>query len=285
MIVHPTYALLARATPKPLRGVAHRILHHRLGPGFALDLQAFRDRRVLIVGPARTVEDDLAELGCAGFDTVVRMNNGLDTPIAAVPGHPYRCDVLFHCLTAETRPVAPENLRRAGVRLIVHRLPTRGDFLRTVAFAGDLPPATDLRIAPLAHHRALCRRLGGFAPTTGLVCASLLLASPAQAVGIAGFTFFTTRYVPDYDARDRTDAETRQRVRARGHHSPEREARLLMQLVDEARARGMEVMLGPGILAAAARVGEALPGCDGAPAGLPLGGTDRRAGTGNGRRP
>ena len=50
MIVHPTYALLARATPKPLRGVAHRILHHRLGPGFALDLQAFRDRRVLIVG-------------------------------------------------------------------------------------------------------------------------------------------------------------------------------------------------------------------------------------------
>lgn len=273
MTVHPAYALLARVTPKPLRGVAHRVLHRRLGAGFELDLGQFRGRRVLIVGPARTVGDDLAELASGGFDTVIRMNNGLDTPIAAVPGHPYRCDVLFHCLTAEARPVTPQALRRAGVRLIVHRLPTRGDFLRTVAFAGNLPAGTDLRIAPLDHHLALSRRLGGFAPTTGLVCASLLLASPAQAVGIGGFTFFTTRYVPDYDPRDRTDAQTRRRVRARGHHSPEGEARLLMRLAEEARARGMEVLLGPHVLAAAAKVQDIFP----APKGEPLVPAPRRS--------
>lgn len=243
--------LLARHMPKPLRPLAYRLLYPRLMPGYAFDPHVLDGRRVLIAGPARTIESDLAALDPAGFDLVIRMNNGLDTPIAALGPNPYRCEVLFHSLTADIRPVTAQNLRRAGVRTLVHRVPKRGVFLRTIALSDRLPPEIDLRATPVSLHDGLARRLDGHSPTTGLICASLALASSARTVAICGFTFFSTCYVAAYDDADDCDEASAGRVRVRGHHAPDREARLLMTLVEQARARGVEVILGSGVQVAA----------------------------------
>lgn len=250
MSIHPIHRLLARA-PGPLRPLAWRFLYPRLLPGVALDPRVFAARRVLIAGPARTIESDLSDLDPGQFDLVVRMNNGLDTPLPALGANPWRCEILFHSLTADTRPVTPENLRRAGVGTVVHRVPKRSAFLRTLAFRSQLDPAIDLRIVPVDHHDALSRQLGGHSPTTGLVCASVILNAGPRTLAICGFTFFSTRYVDRYDDGDRSDADTVQRIRQKGHHAPEQEARLLMGMVDQARERGVEVILGAGVQRAA----------------------------------
>ncbi|WP_347137581.1 hypothetical protein [Paracoccus sp. SSK6] len=255
MNIHPIHRFLARA-PKPLRPPACRFLYGRLLPRLALDPGLFTGRRVLIVGPARTVEDDLSALDPDRFDLVVRMNNGLDTPVRAMGANPYRCEVLFHSLTADARPVTDDNLRRAGVKTVVHRTPKRGAFLRTLAFRDRLDPAIDLRIVPVDRYHALSQQLGGHSPTTGLVCASVILEAKPQALAICGFTFFSTRYIDRYDDADRSDADTVRRIRDTGHHDPGQEAQLLMAMVDRARARGVEVILGAGVQQAAAAMAD-----------------------------
>ncbi|SNR41519.1 hypothetical protein EYF88_07230 [Paracoccus sediminis] len=254
--MHPIARLIARHAPKPLRPLAYRFLYRRLMAEFALDPALFAGRRVLIAGPARTIDSDLAGLDPGRFDLVVRMNNGLDTPIAAFADNPYRCEVLFHSLTRDARPVTPEHLRRAGVATLVHRVPKRSVFLRTIAFLDRLDPATRLRIVPVDHYDALSRSLGGYSPTTGLVCASVILQALPDTLAICGFTFFDTRYVAHYDDADRSDADTAQRVRSQGHHAPHREAGVLMTMVGQARARGVTVMLGQAVQEAAERIAE-----------------------------
>lgn len=253
MGIHPIHRILAR-TPKPLRPLAYRFLYPRLLPRFTLDPQLFAGRRVLIVGPARTVEDDLSALDPDRFDLVVRMNNGLDTPVQAMGANPYRCEVLFHSLTTDTRPLTASNLRRAGVETLVHRLPRRSTFLRTIAFSGQLNPGIALKIVPVDHYTTLSRELAGHSPTTGMVCASFILQAGPQALAICGFTFFRTCYIGRYDDRDGCDAETVQRIRSQDHHAPDREARLLAALADQARARGVEVILGASVRQAMAEV-------------------------------
>lgn len=255
MEVHPIHRLLAQA-PKPLRPLAYRFLYPRLLPRLALDPQLFAGRRVLIVGPARTVEDDLSALDPDRFDLVVRMNNGLDTPVQAMGANPYRCEVLFHSLTADTRPPTAPNLRRAGVGTLVHRLPGRSTFLRTIAFSGQLDPGISLKAIPVDHYTALSRQLAGHSPTTGMACASFILQAAPQALAICGFTFFRTRYIDRYDDRDGSDAETVQRIRSQGHHAPDLEARLLAALTDQARTRGIEVILGASVQQAMAEVAQ-----------------------------
>lgn len=254
MTIRPMHRLLARHTPKPLRPLAYRFLYPRLLGDFALDPGLFAGKHVLILGPARTVESDLAGMDPDGFDLVVRMNNGLDTPVQAMGSDPYRCEVLFHSLTADIRPVTAEALRRAGVRTLVHRIPKRSTFLRTIAFRDGLDEGIDLRVVPVDRYEDLSRQLGGFSPTTGLVCTSAVLNAAPQSLAICGFTFFRTRYVRQYDDADGSDDDSMRRVRAKGHHAPDREAPLMMEMVGQARARGIDVILGSGVEQAAADV-------------------------------
>lgn len=240
--------LLARYAPKALRSPLYRALHAAIGAQYHLELGDFAGRRILILGPASSAAWDLAALDTARYDTIVKMNNGLFVPFPLNGADSLRCDILFHSLTHDTRPVDRAALDAAGVRLLVHRTPTRSAFLATLRAEQQLGPS--IRIIPQKVYAALSGDLGGASPTTGLVCASLFLQAPVAEVAIIGFSFFTTRYVAGYDDAVISDEAAAARVRAAGHHDPAREAVLLARLIEEARARGTTVTIGAAMRAA-----------------------------------
>lgn len=227
-----------------LASLRHRLLYARHARALALDPALFAGTRVLLLGPARTLAEDLAGLRLSEFDLVVKMNNGLHLPVTEDGRESWRCDVLFHSLTEGAKPVAPADLARAGVRVLVHRTTGRGRLPETLAARRRLAPVA-LRIVPPARYKALAVRLGGASPTTGLVALDAILAARPARLAVAGFTFFATRYAPGYDDRDRTDADSLARVRAAGHHDPEAERRLVRDLLAQARTAGLDLHLGP----------------------------------------
>jgi hypothetical protein len=242
---HPAIEALARR----VRHLRARLLYARHARFLLLDPALFAGRSVLLLGPARTLQDDLADFPLGDFDMVVKMNNGLHLPVTERGAEAWRCDVLFHSLTANARPVTPADLARAGVRVLVHRTTGRGRAPLTLEAVRRLAPVP-VRILPPARYAALSARLGGASPTTGLVALDLLLGCDTARLAVAGLTFFATRYLPGYDDRDRTDASSRARVRAEGHHDPDAERRLLRDAFAEAARRGRRIDLGPHVRAA-----------------------------------
>lgn len=239
--------------PRPRRSLwrhlRYRALYALHGRRLHLERARFAGRGVLVLGPARTLQDDLAGLRLAEFDLIVKMNNGLHLPVTEDGRPSWRCDVLFHGLTADAAPVTPEALARAGVRCLVHRTTGRGRFPLTLEAGRRLAPV-EVRLVPPAAYAALSARLGGASPTTGLVGLDFLMGCDTARLAVAGFTFFATRYAPGYDDRDRADADSLARVRGAGHHDPEAERRLVGEMISEAARRGRPVELGPGVRAA-----------------------------------
>ncbi|MTH78213.1 hypothetical protein [Paracoccus aestuariivivens] len=240
---HRVLASVQRA-PGFVRSLAAKILRRKFGAAYAFDAERFRDKRVLVLGPARTLDDDLSGIDIARFDVIVKMNNGLDTPIPALGADALRCDVLFHSLTDETRPVTPQGLLDAGVGVLVHRTPTKTAFLRTLMAAREYATCLEVKHVPCEVYLKLTGELEGACPTTGLVCSCFFLRAPVCEVAIMGFTFFSTSYVGGYDDAVCSDAVARQRIRDRGHHDPEREITLFRQEVAHARSSGVTVTLG-----------------------------------------
>lgn len=244
-----------RHAPGFLRAPVIKLLARRIGQRLELNPAGFAGQRVLILGPARTLSDDLAGLDPTRFDLFIKMNNGLDTPIPALGDAALRCDVLFHSLTDEARPVDHEKLRAANVRLLVHRTATKGAFLHTLIAASHFGPSVAVRHIPHDVYHALGRKLGGASPTTGLVCADFFLSAPVREVAIMGFTLFSTAYLTGYDDTVASDAEAVARIAAKGHHNPLREVALLVDMVGHARRRGVIVTLGKGVTEVLARGG------------------------------
>lgn len=236
---------------KAVQKIRYHLLYWKNLPSLALEPERFTGKSVLVVGPARTVQEDLDGLG-GHYDIVVKMNNALFLPVVLEGEPSFRCDVLFHSLTRDMPAVTAEALDRAGVKCIVHRTPGRGQCLETLDARTRLCcSGRDIRIIPPPRYRALSWMLGGYSPTTGMVCLDFLLRARPKTLAVAGFTFFRTKYVAGYDDRDSHDTDSTDRVKALNHHDPSAERDLLRRLFDEAREAGKTtVLLGAGVQAA-----------------------------------
>lgn len=233
----------AKNFPKWLRPPIYKILYKSLGHKLYLSKLDFYGKRILIIGPARTGPIELSDIDVGRFDVVVKMNNGIYTPVDAL-AKKYRCDILFHSLTDDTKPVPPAQIERCGVSTIVHRLPKRSAFLRTLIEEDRYKAAAEMKILPYEYYQDLSVKLNGYSPSTGLACTSFFLGSDAAEVAIVGFTFFSTSYVPGYDVSVDSDEASRKRVEQAGHHSPQHEARLMAILIEQAQERGVHVLVG-----------------------------------------
>lgn len=236
--------------PGFVRSVAIKILSHRFAARLSLDPARFLGKRVLVLGPARSVEDDLAEINVGSYDLFIKMNNGLDTPIAALGKRALRCDILFHSLSDEARAVTPAALQAAGVQVLVHRTAVKSAFLETLIAARRFADQVQVAHIPQEAYGSLARELGGASPTTGLVCCRFFMQAPVAEIAIVGFTFFQTSYHPGYDSAVTSDADAVNRVAVRGHHDPAKEARLLAKIISAARIEGRKVTLGRSVLQA-----------------------------------
>ena len=195
-----------------------------------LNPEDFAGRRVIIIGPAETLAEDLGGTDVDGFDVVVRLNNGISLAETRPDRFGRRTDLLFHNLR-ETGPrsagaVPGGFLHRKGVGALVFPHWGRKQYLakRASLRREGGPP---LKILPLEMMRELQEDLRGHKPSIGLCAIAFFLDSPAAEVALHGFTFFETRYAPGYNDVVRSAGDARAWVDARGAHDPGLEKALL----------------------------------------------------------
>lgn len=258
---HPTQspedslASSLRFVPKPLYSIYSRLFSRKFEAferRHVLDPQIFAGKHVLIAGPARTIDEDLNDLGVKSksYDFIVKMNNGLSTPIQALGQDAWRCDVLFHNFKDDTRDVAVDDLHRAGVKHIVYRSASRvfyPELEQTIEEYGALQPPVSVHLIPSKDYKSLRPQLGGYRPTSGLVSIRYFLDAPVASLTIAGFTFFTTRYVAGYNDTVASDTQSLERVRRHNRHEPRREAGLLQTWLEQISQSGKKVILGKNV--------------------------------------
>ena len=235
---------VSKHCPRILQSLVYRVLYRRLGTEYALQPGDFLGKSVLVIGPAASVHDDLQALDFSGFDVVVKMNNAIHTEFNVDASNPLRCDVLFHSFRGATKPVAVDDLRTANVKFVVHRTLKQRAFLATLRLEEKFGAVAKLKIVPIEKYTALANQLGGHAPSTGMICAEFFLHAPISRLALVGFTFFATRYVNGYDDTVISDETALARIEAAQYHSPIHEARLIHQLITEARAAGKNIHIG-----------------------------------------
>ncbi|WP_386176734.1 hypothetical protein [Sulfitobacter sp. R86518] len=209
------------------------------GPSL-LSAEAFRGRRIILIGPADTVLEDLADTNVDDYDYVIRFNNGIELSKRHPEIMGCRTDILFHNLreTGERSAgaIPGSYLNENGVKLVVYphwrtsRLRNLYLKKRAVLAREGGPP---IKLLPPLEMRQLRADLGDRAPTIG-TCASLFfLASPAAEVALHGFTFFETAYVLGYNGAVKNAADARAWVDQGGAHEPLSEKTLLRHRLKE----------------------------------------------------
>ena len=200
----------------------------------------FAGLRVIIIGPAETLSDDLQEVDVDDFDVVVRLNNGLRLVEAQRALFGFRTDLLFHNLR-ESGPrsagaIPGDLLSRRGVKAVVYphwRRPfdRRQFHAKREALAREGGPP--LKVLPLGLMRQMRADLDDRVPTVGLAAMLFFLNSPAAEVAIHGFTFFETGYTLGYNDLVRNADDARAWVDAKGVHEPRSEKHLLRKRLSE----------------------------------------------------
>ncbi|WP_281827431.1 hypothetical protein [Jannaschia rubra] len=187
----------------------------------------FRDLRVMVIGPAETVTEDLEGTDVDSYDVVVRLNNGLMLSEARPDVLGRRTDVLFHNLREEGErsagAIPASRLNALGVGMVVYPH-WRNRRLRDLYWAKRAELRRDggppVRIVPPRMTDRIRRAIGDRPPTVGTSAVMFFLDCPIAELAIHGFTFFETAYASGYNPAVRTGAEARAWVDARGAHEP-----------------------------------------------------------------
>lgn len=243
----------ARAVDIFQRWARFKILASRLNPWRipSLSSSSFDGQRVLIIGPAQTVIEDLTNVRVDDFDVIVRLNNGLtlaqENP--AVLGA--RTDVLFHNLIEHgdrsAGQVSLNLLQLHGVQILVFpHWGFKGSKSRLYRKRRELralngPP---LMVPPSSFCEKVRRQLDGFQPTVGASAILFFLNTRAREVAVHGFTFFQTPYLAGYNDAVATPSEARAWAAASLVHDTLRERSLIAKEIGASKQRGMAVTLG-----------------------------------------
>lgn len=212
------------------------------------DAAAFENKRVLIIGPAEGVENEIGDLSFSDFDYIVKLNNGVNVALRdKLHKDSWRCDILFHSMSSDLPPPTACDLERASVKIIVHRTPAKKYLLETLRHVRNFRKNRSLaqiRYIDPSRYAALKACLGGYSPSTGLVAIDFFLGCETSRLSIVGFTFFSTKYVPGYRDTVLSNEDAANRVAAAGHHNPEGERRFVAARFAGALEAGRVIHLG-----------------------------------------
>lgn len=200
----------------------------------------FSGLRVIIVGPAETLVDDLQGVDVDGFDVVVRLNNGISLAQSQPELFGRRTDLLVHNLR-ETGPrnagaIPASLLRRESVGTLVYphwRRSFDRQVYRSKRNSMKREGGPPVKILPPDLMHQIRAALDDRAPTVGLSAMLFFLASPAKELALHGFTFFETAYASGYNDAVKSPADARAWVDARGVHEPLSEKLLLRKWLAE----------------------------------------------------
>jgi hypothetical protein len=216
-----------------------------------LDRSIFRGGRVIILGPAQTVGDDLQDIEVDRFDFVVRLNNGIALALADPATLGTRTDVLFHNLNEEgprnAGAIPPSRLLLHKVRFCVFpHWGFKGSKKRLHQKRAQLTTYAEisLTVPPRKFCDEVRTELAGHQPTIGSSAILYFLSCDLRELHVHGFTFFETPYVAGYNDQVSTAEDARKWVAASKVHDPQREKFLIRRKIESAERRGMKVVLG-----------------------------------------
>jgi len=231
---------LLRILDRRQRALRAALSLHLPGRPDIVDPASFGGRRVIVVGPAETVFEDLEGTSVDDYDVVVRLNNGMSLAEGRPDVLGHRTDILVHNL----REVGPRNagaipapdLKAKGVKTVICPNWGSSDLRRRYRAKRAALAAIDgpsLQVLPPDFMMRLRSDLKGRAPTVGISIASFFLDCAVAELAIHGFTFFETRYAESYNDAVRTALDARNWVDAAGAHEPKSEKALLRRRLEQ----------------------------------------------------
>jgi len=231
---------LLRTLDRRQRGLRTALSLHLPGRPDIVNPDFFSGQRVIIVGPAETVFEDLEGTIVDDYDIVVRLNNGMSLAERSPEILGHRTDILVHNLR-EDGPrsaglISEPDLVAKGVKTVISpcwtssSLRRRYRAKRAALAAIDGPP---IQVLPPELMMRLRSDLEDHAPTTGICTAFFFLGCAVKELAIHGFTFFETRYAKSYNDAVQTAKDARNWVDAGGAHVPKSEKALLRKRLEQ----------------------------------------------------
>lgn len=243
---------LIRALDKRQRALRTAVSLRMPGGPDIVNPANFRDQRVIIIGPAETIFDDLKECCVDDYDIVVRLNNGMSLAATRPEILGHRTDILIHNLREKGErsagSISAQYLNEQNVKTVISpnwgsstlrkRYYEKRDKLK--AFDGP-----NIKILPQDFMIALRSDLEGRAPTVGISAALFFLNCDVAELAIHGFTFFETRYADSYNDAVKTAQDARAWVDSGGAHEPSSEKNLLRKRLTQSSRPN--IILGPSV--------------------------------------
>jgi len=234
-----------RLARRIVRLTKSRLLLSLAGSRFVFQHRAFDGKRVLVVGPANTLKNELRSEDAQSYDFVVVMNRAFASPLVRTATKSSPSTVLFHNFVQDgarsAGPLIPSVLKCHNVKCIVYPHGKISEFrnfrlvhLNLNSICNDFK----IRIIPEKFYTSLMHELGGATPTTGFVALRFFMKINFAKLKIVGFTFFETAYTKDYN--DNVDHHAAMHwAKATSLHDPLREKQSFVkhyvQLLEDGR--------------------------------------------------
>lgn len=211
----------------------------------------FRNRRIIIIGPAAGVQEDSSKVDVNGFDVIVRVNSGVRHAIDAQGFLGTRTDVLFHNFKeAGERSaglISPDLVSAHSVKRIIYPTLTAATlpkYLRTKKELESRVSKLNISFLPPAMYRSLSKKFYPYHPTIGSIAINYFLSSQFEELCIIGFSLFKTGYDLGYNGKAGNLSDARKWVESGGVHNPDVEFHVTSAAIKDAIKNGKNISLG-----------------------------------------
>jgi len=219
----------------------------------------FDGKRIIVIGPAKTVVEELKNVKLTDFDVIVRMNRAIDVPLAG--GNFRRVDVLFHNLKETgdrgAGKITSKKIRQCGTKIVM--FPGGGAGKASLVAKARIKMLfrcvrVKIGMVPADIYGRIRHSLSGFSPTTGMVALTYFMESKFQSLDIVGFTFFQTKYMEGYNDDLARDEDGFAWAERRNIHNPKLEANYFKVLLNMKAKEGLEINLGQYVISSLADI-------------------------------
>lgn len=231
------------------------LVFHVFNESLVIDPNFFRDKKIIVIGPAKTVTEEIKNIQISDYDIVVRMNRAIDFPIALNGDLLWRIDILFHNLKESgdrgAGLITQEKCIRSGLKLII--FPAGGkDKLKNLLIAKLKmllrSVKAQVRMIPEDAYLRARNSINGYSPTTGFMVLFFLMRCDIKKLHVIGFTFFQTKYIEGYNDNLKNDENAILWATNKNIHNPTLEKVSIKKLLYNGRVLDPRIILGKYVL-------------------------------------
>lgn len=197
------------------------------------DQNLYKDKRIIIIGPASSSTSYMPGEEIDKFDYIVRINKSTLNLFGKEKFLGSRTDILYHCLDEDRLtgggPIDKKVLDNQNNKFILYtyaeprleynfyRMISRNKYLKFY------------KVSP-KYYYALKKKYSAKIPSTGLQALNHILSCEFKELHITGFTFFKTSYSDGYVDIDKSESAAYNMAKSSGNHDPDDELRIFSEL-------------------------------------------------------